>query len=160
MSHILDALSPQSTPISVAKDATDVQAALATACTTAEAIVGNMKMTDKNKGIMSCAIALAIQALVAFAIFLSSCAMSANWMALLGDSTTLPASATVALSSGLAIPITTAVIVVVAFVAVCRGAKWWAKLVLGLMMLELILLSLYVIGISCPAMSITYRLGP
>jgi len=87
-------------------------------------------------------------------VYISSWAMRQNWKEM--GLPTLPPATTLSLDYGLLIPVASAFYFAVAVIK----PKLITRFGLWVLVTELVLLAGYMVGITMPTMSITYRLGP
>lgn len=116
-------------------------------------------MTERNKSILMCGVMIGVQALIAWVVSCTSWCMRKNWAYLLGDKP-LPEETVLAFKLGPIIPAlgmlaTIAVVVTVLRYKNISSAHWLC----AVLMAEFIAFALYALGITMPAMFITYSIG-
>ena len=116
-------------------------------------------MTERNKSILMCGVMIGVQALIAWVVSCTSWCMRKNWAYLLGDKP-LPEETVLAFKLGPIIPAlgmlaTIAVVVTVFRYKNISSAHWLC----AVLMAEFIAFALYALGITMPAMFITYSIG-
>jgi hypothetical protein len=121
--------------------------------------VKKIMMTERNKLMLMCGAMIGVQALIAWAIFRTSWCMRENWAYLLGDKP-LPEGTVLALKLGPIIPAVGLIATAIVGVAILRykkisSAHWLFAFILA----ELVAFALYALGITMPAMFITYSIG-
>ena len=116
-------------------------------------------MTERNKGLLMCVILLGVQAVVARAVFLASWCMERNWAATL-DGAVLPRGTSAAINGGFAIPTMGAIACIAVLAAILRRRQIRVeRWLLAIAVAEVLAISLFAVGITEPALFITYRLG-
>ena len=115
-------------------------------------------MTEKNKSILMCGAMIGVQALIVCAVSCTSWCMKRNWAYLLGDKP-LPEGTVLALKLGPIIPVVGVIATAIVGVAVVRHKNISAHWLFAVLMAEFIAFALYALGITMPAMQITYSVG-
>jgi hypothetical protein len=116
-------------------------------------------MNEKTRTIVAGAIMLLAQGVVAWAVWLSAWCMARNWSEGLG-SVALPLPTDIALRHGQAIPIVAAAFTVITVCAALRRKGSPVAWLLSISLAEILALSLFVVAITMPALTITYSLAP
>jgi hypothetical protein len=123
-------------------------------------MLADKMMTERTRGIVMCAAMLGVQALVTWAVFVASWCMKRNWTELLGREP-LPVRTVLAFRLGYAIPVLATVgCAVVLARLVMRRAIRTGDWLMAIALAEIIVIGFFTVGITEPAMFITYSMGP
>lgn len=117
------------------------------------------EMTDKAKTLAAGGVMLAVQAVVAWAAWLSAWCMARNWSEGLG-SVALPLPTDIALRHALVIPTVSAILTVIVVVLALQRGYTVTQWLLSVAVAEIVALALFAVAITMPALTITYRMGP
>ncbi len=116
-------------------------------------------MNERIKSILMCGAMIGVQALIAWVVSCTSWCMRKNWGYLLGDKP-LPEETVLAFKLGPIIPAFGMLATIALVVAVLRykniGSAHW---LFSVLMIEITVFAFYALGITMPAMFITYSIG-
>lgn len=117
-----------------------------------------LTMTERIKSILMCGAMIGVQALIAWSVFRTTWCMRENWAYLLGDKP-LPEATVLAFKLGPIIPAVGLMATVMVGGTILRHKNISAHWLFAVLTFEIIAFALYSLGITMPAMLITYSIG-
>jgi hypothetical protein len=117
-------------------------------------------MNKRVKNITPCIALLLAQAPIGWAVADAAWAAWLNWQGLLGSKENLPLVTIVAMYFGVAIPVVTAIVATVFLYLDWRQESCHYLRLFITAVCEAVVLAFFALGLTWPALSILYRLGP